>query len=73
MVVNANQLSHTPESLGIASFNMYGFKNDLAMLFELCLDHRFNIIVVQENLLHRSMLNSFSVANNEFKYFAMYG
>ena len=73
MAVNANQLSLTSESLGIPSFNMHGFKNGLAMLSELCLDNRFNVIAVQEHWLHRSMLNSFNVVNNEFEHFAISG
>ena len=47
MAVTVNQLFHTSESLGIASFNMHSFKNGLALLSELGLDHRFNIITVQ--------------------------
>ena len=61
MTVNANQLSQTSEFLGIASFNMHGLRNDLGILSELCLDHRFNIIAVQEHWLHRSTLNTFNV------------
>ena len=52
---------------------MHGFKNGLAMLSELCLHHRFNIIAVQEHWLHRSMLNSFHVVNNELELFAISG
>ena len=42
------------------------------MSSELCLDHCFNIISVQEHWLHRSMLNSFNVVYNEFEHFAIF-
>ena len=55
----------------IATFNMFGFRNGVGMLNELCYNNDLNIIAVQEHWLGADDLDKFNLVNSDYNFHAI--
>ena len=52
----------------IATFNMFGFRNDVGMLNELCCNNDLTIIAVQEHWLRADDLDKFNLVHSDYNF-----
>ena len=55
----------------ISTFNIFGFRNGVLVLNELCCSDDLTIIAVQENWLHADDLDKFNPVNSEYNFHAL--
>ena len=55
----------------IATFSMFGFRNGVGMLNELCCNNDFTIIAVQEHWLRADDLDKFNLVRSDYNFHAI--